>query len=126
MFTSEATKQQKKFTLLQNRFAFQPNKFAFLQNKFAFWRNKFTFRPKTVYILVNKFTTFIEKLPKSLHNANLANLVNFSEKFTKFTKFTLCKLFGNFSINVVNFLTKMQTFLGRNVNLFYQNANLIG
>ncbi len=39
------------------------------------------------------------------------NGVNFSEKFTKFTKFTLCKLFGNFSINVVNFLTKMQTFL---------------
>ena len=36
MFTSEATKQQKKFTLLQNRFAFQPNKFAFWQKKFAF------------------------------------------------------------------------------------------
>ena len=52
------------------------------------------------------------------------NSVNFSEKFTKFTKFTLCKLFGNFSINVVNFLTKMQTFLGQNVNLFCQNANL--
>ena len=50
--------------------------------------------------------------------------VNFPEKFTKFAKFTLCKLFGNFSINVVNFLTKMQTFLGRNVNLFCQNANL--
>ena len=33
--------------------------------------------------------------------------VNFSEKFTKFAKFTLCKLFGNFLINVVNLLTKM-------------------
>jgi hypothetical protein len=52
------------------------------------------------------------------------NGVNFSEKFTKFTKFTLCKLFGNFSINVVNLLTKMQTFLGQNANLFCQNANL--
>ena len=33
--------------------------------------------------------------------------VNFSEKFTKFAWFTLCKLFGNFLINVVNLLTKM-------------------
>ena len=75
MFTSEDTKQQKKFALLQN-------KFALLQNKFAFWQNKFTFWPKKVYILVNKFTTFIKKLPKSLHKVNHANLVNFSEKFT--------------------------------------------
>ena len=43
MFTSEVTKQQKKFALLQNKFAFQPNKFAFWQNKFAFWQNKFAF-----------------------------------------------------------------------------------
>ena len=43
MFTSEVTKQQKKFALLQNKFAFQANKFAFLQNKFAFWKNKFAF-----------------------------------------------------------------------------------
>ena len=91
MFTSKATKQQKKFTLLENRFAFQPikfafwqNKFAFWQNKFAFWQNKFTFRPKKVCILVKKFTTFIKKLPKSLHNVNFVNLVNFSEKFTPF------------------------------------------
>ena len=82
MFTSEATKQQKKFTLLQTRFAFQTKKFAFWQNKFEFWQNKFTFRPKKVYILIKKFTTFIEKLPKSLHNVNFVNLVNFSEKFT--------------------------------------------
>ena len=82
MFTSEATKQQKKFTLLQNKFEFQPNKFAFWQNKFIVCQNKFTFRPKKVYILVNKFTTFIKKLPKSLHKVNHANLVNFSEKFT--------------------------------------------
>ena len=34
-------------------------------NKFTFW-----------------FTTFIEKMPKSLHKANFANLLNFSEKFT--------------------------------------------
>jgi hypothetical protein len=91
MFTSKATKQQKKFTLLQNRFAFQPIKFAFWQNKFAFWQikfafwqNKFTFQRKKVCILVKKFTTFIEKLPKSLHNVNFVNLVNFSEKFTPF------------------------------------------
>ena len=43
MFTSEDTKQQKKFALLQNKFAFLPNKFAFWQNKFTFWRNKFAF-----------------------------------------------------------------------------------
>ena len=35
------------------------------------------------------------------------NGVNFFEKFTKFTRFALCKPFGNFSINVVNLLTKM-------------------
>ncbi len=52
------------------------------------------------------------------------NGVNFFEKFTKFTRFALCKPFGNFSINVVNLLTKMQTFLGQNANLFCQNANL--
>ena len=40
-------------------------------------------------------------------NTGGQNGVNFSEKFTKFTKFTLCKLFGNFLINVVNLLTKM-------------------
>ena len=34
--------------------------------------------------MVNKFTTFIEKLPNGLHNANLVNLVNFSKKFTPF------------------------------------------
>ena len=33
--------------------------------------------------------------------------VNFSEKFDKFAKFASCKLFGIFSINVVNLLTKM-------------------
>ena len=84
MFTSEVTKQQKKFALLHNKFAFQPNKFAFWQNKFAFWQNKFAFWPKKVCILVNKFTTFIENLPKSLHKVNLVNLVNFSKKFTPF------------------------------------------
>ena len=84
MFTSKVTKQQKKFALLQNKFAFQPNKFAFWQNKFAFWQNKFAFWPKKVCILVNKFTTFIENLPKSLHKVNLVNLVNFSKKFTPF------------------------------------------
>ena len=84
MFTSEVTKQQKKFALLHNKFAFWQNKFAFWQNKFAFWQNKFAFWPKKVYILVNKFTTFIEKLPNGLHNANLVNLVNFSKKFTPF------------------------------------------
>ena len=97
MFTSEATKQQKKFTLLQNRFAFQPI-------KFAFWQNKFTFRPKKVYILIKKFTTFIEKLPKSLHNVNFVNLVNFSEKFTPLcppmTLFGSCyRLLSLFSID---------------------------
>ena len=75
MFTSEDTKQQKKFTLVQKKFAFQLNKFAFRQNKF-------TFRPKKVYILLNKFTTFIKKMPKSLHDVNFVNLSKFSEKFT--------------------------------------------
>ena len=43
MFTSEATKQQKKFTLLQNRFAFQPKKFGV---SLHFGKKKFSFRPK--------------------------------------------------------------------------------
>ena len=71
IFTSEDTKQQKKFTLVQKKLTFRPNKLTFLPNEFTTRPNKFTFRPKIVYSLINKFTAFIKKMQTSLHKAKL-------------------------------------------------------
>ena len=53
-FTSEVTKQQKKFTLMQK-------KFTSMQKKFTFF--------------MKKFTLFIKKMQKSSYNANQCKLM---------------------------------------------------
>ncbi len=62
---------------------------------------------RIVNVIPNMESKEVRTCEMRMSNIGGQSGVNFSEKFTKFARFTLCKLFGNFSINVANLLTKM-------------------